>query len=256
MARSLISRTLEPLVAVLWGVFLVWTVWLAVVWITPVGANALGIVEGGPVPANAELRHAVLLLADNADVAWLALAVMNLHLVLTRTYGLQTARSWLAFSAAGALALGVLNTKTGMPFGHLYFGRALGLKLFGLAFGWVLLSPVLVMSARETVLWIQPRSSHRVLSLLTAVVVLATVFVLEWPARFIRGWWIWQSGDARDALVVPWLNWLAWFVWPGLTALAMREKDVVSGVAARSVRPVLILAALNAIALIARLHMG
>jgi hypothetical protein len=256
MPRSLVSRSLEPLLAVLWGVFLVWTVWLAVVWIAPVGANALGIVEGGPVPANAELRRALLLLADNADVAWLALAVMNLHLVLTRAHGLRTARLWLGLSAAGALVLGAVNTKTGVPFGPLYFGRGLGLQLFGVATGWVLLSPVLVMSARETVLWMRPRSSHRVLSLLAALVVLATVFVLEWPARFVRGWWIWQSGDAREVLGVPWLNWLAWFVWPGLIALAMREKDVVSGVAARSAKPVVILAALNAIALITRLRHG
>ncbi|MEO6787343.1 MAG: carotenoid biosynthesis protein [Chthoniobacteraceae bacterium] len=256
MPRSVVSRSLEPLVAVLWGVFLVWTVWLAVVWIAPVGASALGLVEGAPVPANADLRRAVLLLADNADVAWLALAVMNLHLVLTRAHGLWTARSWLAFSAGGALVLGVLNAKTGLPFGHLHFGGALGVKLLGVPFGWVLLWPVLVMSARESVLWMRPRASHRVLALLTAVVVLATAFNLEWPARFVRGWWIWQSDDARSALGVPWLNWLSWFAWPGLMALAMREKDVLSGVAARSGRPVLILAALNAIALVARLRLG
>ena len=126
MPRSLVSRSLEPLVAVLWGVFLVWTVWLAVVWIAPVGANALGFVDGASVPPNADLRGAVLLLANHADVIWLVLAMMNLHLVLTRAHGLRTARAWLAFSAGGALVLGVLNAKTGLPFGRLYFGEALG----------------------------------------------------------------------------------------------------------------------------------
>jgi hypothetical protein len=256
MPRSIVSRSLEPLVAVLWGVFLIWTLWLAVVWIAPIGANALGIAGGEPAPPNADLRRAVLLLADNADVAWLALAVMNLHLVLTRAHGLRTARSWLAFSAGGALVLGILNAKTALPFGRMHFGGALGVKLFGVPFGWVLLWPVLVMSAREAILWMRPRASHRAVVMLTAVLVLVTVFNLEWPARFVRGWWGWHSDDARTALGVPWWNWLAWFVWPGLMALAMREKDVLSGVAARSGRPVFILAALNAIALAARLRGG
>ena len=256
MLRSLVSRSLEPLVAVLWGVFLVWTLWLAVVWIAPVGSNALGLVEGAPIPPYADFRRAALLLADNADVVWLALAVMNLHLVLTRAHGLRTARAWLAFSAGGALVLGVLNARTGMLFGRLNFGAALGVKLLGVALGWMLLWAVLVMSAREAVLWMRPRTSHRAVAMLTAAAVVLTVFNLEWPARFIRGWWVWQGDDVRNALGVPWRNWPAWFVWPGLMAFAMREKDVLSGIVARSGKPVIILAAMNAIALAARLQLG
>ena len=198
MPRSLVSRSLEPLVSVLWGVFLVWTAWLTVVWIAPVGAIALGIVEGAPVPPNADLRGAALLLAIHADLIWLVLAVMNLHLVLTRAHGLRTARAWLAFSAGGALVLGALNAKTGLPFGRLYFGEALGPKALEVTSGWVLLWPVLVMSAREVVLRLRPRTSHAGVAAITAVLVLLTVINLEWPARFIRGWWVWQSGDARN----------------------------------------------------------
>jgi hypothetical protein len=256
MPRSLVSRSLEPLVAVLWGIFLVWTAWLAVVWIVPIGANALDLAAEAATPPNADLRRAVLVFADNADIVWLALAVMNLHLVLTRTHGLRTARAWLAFSAGGALVLGVLNARTALLFGRLYFGDALGVKFLGVALGWMLLWAVLVMSAREAVLWMRPRASHGFVAMLTAVLVLLTVFNLEWPARFGRGWWVWQSDDARNALGVPWRNWLAWFVWPGLMAFAMREKDIRSGVAARSGKPVIILATLSAIALAARLRLG
>ena len=117
-----------------------------------VGAHALGFAEGGALPPNADLREAVLLLANNADLIWLSLAVMSLHLVLTRAHGLRTARAWLAFSAGGALVLGVLNAKIGMPFGRLYFGEALGPTVFGVGAGWMLLWAVLVMSAREVVL--------------------------------------------------------------------------------------------------------
>ena len=256
MPRSPVSRSLEPLVAVLWAVFLVWTVWLAVVWIAPVGANALGFVEGEPVPPNADLRRAVLVLADNADVVWLALAVMNLHLILTRAHGLRTVRVWFAFSAGGALVLSALNAGTGLFFGRLFFGGALGVKLIGVAVGWVLLWAVLVMSAREAVLWMRPRASHRIVAIFTAVLVVFSVFNLEWPARFVRGWWVWLSADARSTVAVPWRNWLGWCVWPGLMVFAMREKDVLSSVAKRSGKPVIILAALNAIALAARLRLG
>ena len=254
MPRSLVSRSLEPLVAVLWGVFLVWTAWLAVVWIAPVGANALGFVEGAPAPPNADLRGAVLLLANHADLIWLVLAVMNLHLVLTRAHGLQTARAWLAFSAGGALALGALNVRTGLPFGRLYFGEALGPKGFGVPSGWLLLWAVLVMSAREVVLRLRPRTSHAGVAAVTAVLVLLTVINIEWPARFIRGWWVWQSADARSPSGVPWMNWAAWFAAPWLMAFAMREKTVLSGVASRSWKPVVFLASVNAIALAARLR--
>ncbi len=254
MPRSFVSRSLEPLVAVLWGVFLVWTVWLAVVWIAPVGANALGLVGDAPAPPNADLRGAVLLLANHADVIWLVLAVMNLHLVLTRAHGLRTARAWLAFSAGGALVLGMLNARTGLPFGRLHFGEALGPEAVGVSSGWLLLWAVLVMSAREVVLRLRPRTSHAGVAAVTAVLVLLTMVNLEWPARFIRGWWVWQSWDARSPSGVPWMNWTAWLAGPWLMAFSMREKDVLSGVASRSLKPVVILAAINAVALAARLR--
>jgi hypothetical protein len=149
MPRSLVSRSLEPLVAVLWGVFLLWTAWLAVVWIVPVGSGELGFVAGSPPPPNPELRRAILLLAENADTVWLALAVMNLHRVLTHGYGLRVTRAWLLLSAGGGFALGVLNVKTGVLFGKMQFGAGLGKQLFGVALGWVLLWPALVLGARE-----------------------------------------------------------------------------------------------------------
>ena len=101
---------------------------------------------------------------------------------------------------------------------------------------------------------VRPRASHATVAAASALLVLATVVNIEWPARFIRGWWVWQSGDARSPSGVPWMNWAAWFAGPWLIAFAMREKDVVSGVAFRSMKPALILALLNAVALAARVR--
>ena len=255
MPRSLASRSLEPLVAILWGLFLMWTAWLAVVWIGAIGPSSLGLGPGDPTPPNADLRRAVLLMAQHADVAWFALALMNLHLVVMNAHGLATARLWLALCAGGAFMLGLVNARIGIPFGWLSFGEALGAAPFGVAIGWVLLSAVLVLAGRGAVLWARPRASHSRVTILTAAVVLATMFNLESPARVIRAWWFWHTGITRAIAPVPWMNWAAWFAWPLLAAFAMRENDVVSGVAARSVKPALILALLNAIALAARVRM-
>ena len=252
MPPSLLARSLEPLVPVLWGLFLVWTPWVAAVWIMPIGETALGLSPGQAPQSHAELRSALLVMARHGDIAWLSLALMNLHLIVMRVSGLRTARLWLAFSDGGALVLGMLNGQLGLPFGWFFFGGAMGAELMGVSIGWILLGAVLVIGARETVLWARPRASHASVAVMTAALVLLTIVNVEWPARFIRGWWLWHSGAARNPLPVPWSNWVAWFVWPGLIAFAMREKHLVPGGAARSVKPVVILGLLNTIAFIAR----
>src|SRR5438067_1414290 len=126
MPRSIVARSLEPLVAILWGLFLAWTVWVAVVWIAGIGPAWLGLIEGQAPPPNENLRRAVLLLAENADVAWLALAVMNLHLVITDAHGLRTARAWLGFAGGSAFLLGLLHQRRGAP---MALGATLGARL-------------------------------------------------------------------------------------------------------------------------------
>jgi hypothetical protein len=252
MSRSFLARSLEPLVAILWGLFLLWTAWVAVVWVTAIGAASMGFVPGEPPPPNAELRRAVVLLAKHADVAWLALAVMNVHLVVIRAHGLATARTWLAIPLGGSLVLGLVNASFGKPFGWFFFGDALGAAPMDVAVGWVLLWAFLVVGARQAVLWARPRASHSMVAILTGVVVFVTVLNLESPARFVRGWWVWHSGSARQPAPVPWSNWFTWAVIPWLMAVVMREKDVLSAVAARSVKPVVAIALLNAVALAAR----
>lgn len=254
MPLSLLSRSLEPLVAILWALFLAASVWLAVVWLTPINAVTLGfsMEEGATPPTHAAFRSAVHLLAQNADLIWLGFAVVNLHLVITATNGLTAARAWLAFTAGSALLLGWLNEGTRIPFGAMAFGDGLGGKLFGVPVGWPLLWAALVIAAREAVLWAKPRLSHAGVSFFAALVVLVTIANLEPMARHSRGWWDWFLDTPRNPSGVHLWAWFAWFIWPWLVVFSMREKDVVAGVAPRTVRPMMILLILNAVALIAR----
>lgn len=250
----MLSRSLEPLVAILWGLLIAASVWLAVVWLVPVNEVTLGFFhhEGAVPPPNVGLRTAVLLLAQNADLLWLGLAVVNLHLVVTAANGIRSARAWLGFTAGSAFVLGVLNTTTHLPFGGMSFGSGLGGKFLGVPIGWPLLWTAVIIAAREAVLWMKPRLSHAAVSLYSAVLVLATIANLEPTARHNRGWWDWYLDTPRNISGVHVWAWVAWFLWPWLVLFSMRERDVVSAAAPRTVRPMLILIVLNTVALIAR----
>ncbi len=254
MPRSLLSRSLEPLVSILWGLFIAASVWLAIVWLAPINAATLGFLrdEGAPALSNVPLRTAVLLLAQNADLIWLGFAVVNLHLVIAASSGLVAARAWLACTAGSALLLGWLNVKTRLPFGGMAFNDGLGTKLFGVPLGWPLLWATLVIAAREAVLWARPRMSHAGVSGLSAIVIFATLLNVEPTARHHRGWWDWFLESPRNPSGVHLAAWAAWLIWPWLVVFFMREKEVALGVAPRSVRPAVILAVLNGIALAAR----
>jgi hypothetical protein len=258
MPRSLLARSLEPLVAILWGLFFASSAWLAVVWLGPVTPTSLGfsLQPGAPPPPNADFRTAFLLFAQNADLIWMSLAVVNLHLLVTKANGLATARAWLAFTAGSAFLLGWLNVTTRIPFGAMAFGEGLGGKVFGVPIGWPLLWAAVVIAARESVLWLRPKLSHAAVSFASALVVFTTIANVEPTARHLRGWWDWFIDIPRNASGVHAWAWVAWFFWPWLVVFCMREKDVVAGAGPRSVRPAIILGMLNFVALVAHYRRG
>lgn len=254
MSRSFISRSLEPFVSVLWSVFLLWTVWTGAVWVLGIGPSWLGFsaMPGAPQPPNADLRRAVQVLAQNADLAWLALAAVNLHLVAAKTYGLRTARRWFAIAAGGVYVIGAVNHTVGVPFGWVYHSSVLGARLFGVSAGWMLLWVVLVIGSRETVLRLRPRASHGAVSVAVAVVASVTVFNLLAIAEQHRAWWGWHDGEVRNPMPMPWWGWLSWFGTPLLLAFFMRENAVADPKSERSLRPLVILVLLNALAMAVR----
>ena len=269
MPRSSLARPLEPLVAISWGIFLVWSAWLAVVWIVGIDRDWLrlpiasadgwepgvaSLVQDVPPPPNADLRRAILLLANHAELAWLVLALIQIHLHVVATNGVNTGRIWLGVALGGAFLLASANRAFGVPFGWLHFTRVLGAQFFGVPLGWVLLWAVLLIGARESVLRLWNRASHFVAATLAAGIVTLTFLNLQPIARVdVRAWWYWHSGTVLQAAPTPWWFWLSIFIaaW-GMLAL-MRERSVVSAAARRSTKPLIVLGLLNLSALAAHL---
>lgn len=264
MSRSLLARSLEPLVAISWGIFLVWTAWMAVVWIVPINHHFLSLpldaptnwsreatsyVEDRPQPPHADLRRAILVLAENAELTWLALALIQLHLVVISTNGVNTARTWLAIAAGGAFLLGAANHAFGIPFGWMFFSKVLGAQLLGVPLGWLLLWIVLLIAAREAVLRLWPRAGHLSITSAAAAAVLLTVLNLYPIAENKRAWWVWHAGNIHQPATAPWWSWIGWFSAAWLMLFLMREKSVAAAAARRSIKPLTILLLLNVVAL-------
>jgi uncharacterized membrane protein len=238
----------------MWSLAVVASVWLALVWLGPINASTLGFSQtpDAPLPSNFELRKAVLMLASNADLIWIFVALVNLHVGVMRVSGLATARAWLGLAAGSAAFIGLLNMRTQIPLGGMSFGDGLGAKFLGVAVGWPLFWGMLMIAAREAVIWARPRISHAAASFGAAVVALVTIANLEPGARHMRGWWDWFIDLPRNPSGVHPSAWATCFLWPWLMLFLMRENDVVSGATPRTARPAILLGVLNAVALIAR----
>lgn len=272
MPRSLLARSLEPLAAISWGVFLAWSLWLAVVWVLGINQGWLGLpiatpagwqgeaavfVQDTPPPPYADLRRAVLLLADNAELAWLALALIQLHLHVIGANGMNTARVWLGVAIGGAFLLAAVNRAHGVPFGWMQWTRVLGAQFFGVPLGWILLWPVLLVGSREAMLRFWRRASHWQLTTAAALLVLFTAWMLHPVARDARAraWWFFHNGNLHHEAPTPWWHWLAWFGAAWVLLALMRERTVAAAATARSWKPVIVLAVLNVAALATRLRL-
>ncbi len=241
MSRSTINRSLEPLVACLWGFFLGATVLLAAVWI--------GLRDedwARQQVANEGLRATLVFLARNAAPIWLVLAVVNIHLAIAQAEGLRTARVWLLIVLVGSLFLGVLLTMFNAFTGRIHFigvgegfgGGALGPQMAGVPIGWPLLWVVLVIGARELILWIRPRTSHLVTALIGTALVFLTFVNME---PLVHGgrwrWWIWYSGKF-EVTASP--QWFALLAGAALLSFRLRKPDVMERLPKRPRKPALV----------------
>lgn len=260
MSRSTLSRSLEPLAASLWGIFIGWTLLLAVVWVGALDPNhaTQGI-------ANEGLRQTVSVLIQSAVPAWLALAVANIHLALSRSNGLRSARLWLWILLGGTFAFAVLASVVPVPFGRLRFittvtpgallksSGALGPNLLGVPVGWALLWFVLVAGARECVLWAAPRISHARAALAGAAVVVLSIVNLEPLAHGGNWqWWFWYRGE----FTVPASpQWAAYAVVALLLSWVMRDTRLANLAQRRSRKPAIVFLVFNVLLVAAHLRL-
>lgn len=227
MSFSTIARSLEPLAAAMWGLFLGWTIILGAVWVGGVNEGWLRTV----VPQD-DLRLALVALAQSAVPTWLALAVVNIHLALSHAEGLSTARRWLFLLLAATLALGMLARIKGLPFGPGDFKDTLGPRLLGVPVGWALLWVLLVVGARELVLWARPRLRHESTALAGAALVLLSFVNLQPLVVDGReGFRFWYHGTLASPTGAPW--WAALSVFAVAAALGWLLREIRLGVSGR-----------------------
>lgn len=269
MPRSLLARSLEPLVAISWGIFLAWSLWLTAVWVLGINQQWLGLpissaegwdagvstmVQDVPMPHYADFRKAVLVLANHAELAWFALALIQLHLHVISVNGVNTGRTWLGIAVGGSFLLVATTRAFGFPFGWMYFSKVLGAQFFNVPLGWLLLWAVLLIGSREAMLRLMPRAGHAKLSAAAAVVILVTMANLHYVAINARAWWFWHKGDIREVTGTPGWFWISWLAAAWFLSFLLREKHVADASAARSPKPLIVIALLNVAALLAHLR--
>jgi hypothetical protein len=268
MRRSLLAQSLEPLVAISWGLFLIWSVWLGLVWTLGIsqqwlglpiaqsadwGAGTAALVQDAPPPPHADLRRAVLVLADHAELAWFSLALIQIHLHVIASNGVNTARTWLGIAVGGAFLLAAANRAFGVPFGWMHFSPVMGAQFLGVPLGWLLLWAVLLIGSREAVARVWRRGSHGAVAAAGAAVVVLTLANLHPIAREGRAWWFWHTGSVREPAATPWWFWLSCGLAAWVLLWLIRERTVLAGAAERSAKPLVILGLLNLAALAARI---
>jgi hypothetical protein len=137
-------------------------------------------------------------------------------------------------------------------------GKTIGMKLGGLAIGWILLWVMLVLASRETVLWRWPRASFRAVTIGASALAFLTFANIERAVRgsphynpMSRGWWWWTDPATRISVDPPVLFWFGIALLSIVALLLMREHRVVdaTGAAARQAwRAAVLLIAFNAAA--------
>lgn len=248
MPRSIVARSLEPLAASLWGLFLAWTALLAVAWVGAVDEFWLKANV-----SNAGLRDALVMLFKSAMPAWIALGVANVHLTVSREEGLKTARRWLRFVLGLSFLLGVIAANTDVLFGRAYFSAGLGVRLVGVPVGWALLWVLVLIGARELVLWLRPRTGHGATALTGGALVALTFVNLE-PLAHRFTWWFWRRDKFTVATSLPWHFMLVLLVFAVALGWLLREINIVPRTQRRSHRAAVIFLLLNALAIAAHLR--
>src|SRR4051794_36127080 len=211
-------RFLHHLAASLWIWFLVWTVLVAVVWVSGFGEqNAVEWaqhrflsptqIDRGVEPG---LLPPLLTILRLLDPVWIVLAAINAYASLIRERGLATARQWaMILLASGLAATLLLNALT-----TIHFTGALGMHLAHgrISLGWILLWVTVILGARELARLISPRASHPQTALMAGLFAVATAANLEPVATKLRVFWLWNPGYVQTANEAPLVLYALWLI--------------------------------------------
>lgn len=245
--NSLLARGLEPFVSGLWVLFVLVSLFIAVVW-------AFGIGEGSLQRSisNTDLRVTLAWLLARCDMAWITLAAANVYFALVGSVGLATARRWGLLILGAVVAMAWVSVATGFPLGPIRYGFPLGLKLGPVPLGLPLLWFSILIGARETVLRLFPRVPQGGLAAGVGLLALLTDLNLESVAAKWRGFWFWKSGIPTDPPVFdfPLTACLAWGILAFLVAYGLREQSVVSTAQKRPWQPMVTLGIFHTILLL------
>lgn len=243
---SPLARALEPLVASVWLLFILWTVLVAIVW-----TLGIGEVELTAWVRNPDLRAALLAVLKVLDLTWITLAATNIYLCVVAAERISVARRWALLVLAGSIAIAWASAATRYPLGPLHYTSRLGMRLGPVPMGVPLLWIAVVFGAREAALRFLPRASHAQVAGAAGLLGLLTALNLEPLAWTARSWWLWYPAGVDAVSWPPLRNYLTWLVAVALFAFLMRPQDVVAATRRRSSRPIIALALIHGVCLAA-----
>lgn len=242
---SLLGLWLEPLVSILWLLFILWTALVLAVWTTGFGEPQIDAWI-----SNLSLRRALVTLWRMCDSIWVALAAGCAYLSVADTHGVVTARRWALAAFAGIAALLMVSAWTGWPLGSIYFTRSLGVRLGSMPAGLPLFWMSIILGGRSLWMRLFPRASHSQIVVGATLFSLLTILNLEPLAVRLRAWWFWNSPVTHAPIATPWQSYLGWAVAAALIAYLMREPRVVGARPGPSDRLIAILVMMNGVFLV------
>jgi uncharacterized membrane protein len=241
-SHSLIARALEPLMAGLWVLFVLWTALVAVVWL-----SGFGDADLRDHVANQGLRSALAFILELLDVTWIALAAANCYFALASAEGLTTARRWALMIIGSTAVIAASSALFGLPLGPIAYTTGFGPRLGPVPLGQPLCWFVFVVGARALVLRLAPQINHVLVALGTGLVATLTDANFEPIAWHVRALWIWYPGRSPAPHTPPVQNYVTWFIGATVLAFIMRESRVASPSSRGFPRPTTILLMLNAV---------
>jgi hypothetical protein len=244
-----VPAPIAVLLSLLWPLYIALTAIVVAVWMTafsPAVVQDPAFAERVP---NASLRAALVHILNALDPAWIVLGAINAYLALVLAEGLAAARRWSGMILLAGFGISAASAATSFPMGAVYFPANLGMKLgpvpFGLPFLWL----AIVAGARNAVQWALPRMAHGVTAPLAGILCLLTIVNLDPLAWKYRAWWLWNPAQFDAPGHAPFANYLVWLVAGTGLAWLMRSPHILPRTARPSQRPMLVLAAINAVAL-------